>query len=68
MKVGPLLQIGGGTPKGPVGKIHDTLTKVAMRATELGRTEVAIAAVQELGKLSGSVTQNVSVSNSSFQG
>lgn len=65
-RIVPVIQVGGGAPKGPVGKVHATLAKVAFRATELGRDSIAIAAIGALRDLSGSVVTGTSISNSVF--
>lgn len=61
-----MIQVGGGKPSGPVSAIRQSLEKIALRATELGRESTAVAAVNALQQIAGVEVKNVTIANSTF--
>lgn len=60
----PFIQIGGTPPTATTTKVLGILEETVLRATELGRNDVAIEAIRALGDI-GAV-KSVSINNSTF--
>lgn len=62
----PAIHIGPAADTQLGAKLVPVLERIALRAVELGRTEVGVQAVKRLGRLG--VVKNVTISNSTFSG